>query len=209
MNNKLRLKIGSVFIIIAVIVFFIALIIAQSAWSKPSYSPVSNWISDLGVPIDTYIGDNHVVSPLHAVMNFGFIAHALLVGFGYIILRPYLTQNRFIRILPIFYIIGVLFIGLFPGYDFQFSYLHGVGAIFLLISGHLLSILYGRYHIKLGYQRIGIIHIMLGIIGFIAIPVMFALVNSGWGGLIERIAIYPIFISMLIGSIFNIFTKKV
>lgn len=37
---------------------------------------------------------------------------------------------------------------------------------------------------------------------------MFTLENSGWGGLIESIAIYPIFISMLIGSISNIFTIK-
>lgn len=202
MNNKQRTNLGAIIAIIAVLAFLIPQMIAASAWSDPAYDPILNWISDLGVPIVTKLGTHVIDSPLHMVMNFGFISHAVLAFVSFLLLVPVIPKGRAYKILPIIYSVGVILVGIFPGHEWKFAYLHGLGALMFLLSAHSLSIMYGRTHIKNNSRIIRYMEIILGIIGFVSIPIMFALSTSGYEGLLERMTIYPVFASTIIRSIF-------
>ena len=65
----IRSKLGSIFLIIGAVQFFVIHFIVQSAWTDPQYSWWNNYISDLGAVHQDVIFGNYVNSPLHILMN--------------------------------------------------------------------------------------------------------------------------------------------
>lgn len=49
-----------------------------SAWTSPAYSYATNFVSDLGVPARGTFEGRAIDSPLHAVMNTGFVIQGVL-----------------------------------------------------------------------------------------------------------------------------------
>ncbi len=82
------------------VLFFIDQGIAEAA-SKAPYSPVTNYISDLGVTScgPLHLGSYHTVvcSPLHAFIDWTFVAVGLLQALGAILLFPAWPQEGRVR----------------------------------------------------------------------------------------------------------------
>lgn len=200
-TNTSRTRLGAWLLTISPLIWFIPQLIAEAAWTKPHYNPILNWVSDNGVPVITKFGTHFINSPLHALMNFGFIGHALTFLVAYLLLRPVWLKGRWAQILPWLYAIGVTMVGTFPGYDWTFRPLHPLGATIFLIAGEILAVRFGWQHLRNNRRILGWVAIALGIVSFIAIPTMFGFYTSGFEGLIERFSIYPVLIFDLIQGI--------
>jgi hypothetical membrane protein len=72
-------------------VYLAAEAIAASAWKQPTYSYADNWISDLGSATAGVFRGRELNSPLHAVMNSGFLIQGLLFGLGALLLSRTLS----------------------------------------------------------------------------------------------------------------------
>lgn len=192
---------GAWLLIIAPFIMFIPQLISEVAWNQPRYNPIFNWVSDNGVPVVTKFGTHVINSPLHALMNIGFVGNGILVLAAFILLRDKWLQGISNSILPILYSVGVVLVGTFPGYEWRLSFLHSIGATLFLIAGELLSINFGRYYLNKNNRGLGWALITLGIFSFMAFLVMFGFSSSGFEGLIERLSIYPVLITTLIEGI--------
>lgn len=191
-TNTRRTFWGALLYMISPAVMLIPQLIAELAWTNPRYDPIYNWVSDSGVPIVTKVGDHIINSPLHALMNFGFVGVGVTSFVAFLILRPVWLRGIWGRILPDLYALGIILVGFFPGYDWQFQAFHGIGAMTVLIAGDVLLIRFGLVNLRAGHRTTAIIQFVLAAIGIISIPVMTVLSASSVGGLLERLAIYPV-----------------
>lgn len=197
MSNSKRIKTANILLIVAPLLFFIIEAIAASAWKIPSYSYIGNYISDLGVPVVTVSQGRAVNSPLHLLMNIGFVSYALLTLLAIILLSPVLKGKRKkLGIgLAISHSVGALLVGLFPGYEWAFTFMHVIGAVLVIFGGNFAIMVLGNV-IQSSFQlkRFRIISLALGILGLIgiAIVIYMASKNINYQGLFERVAIYPI-----------------
>ncbi|MDT7579554.1 MAG: hypothetical protein QOK35_818 [Pseudonocardiales bacterium] len=76
-----RIRVGAVLLVLGTVQFFAAHVIAQRAWPVP-YSWTADYISDLGAVTCVRAAADAVCSPLHAVMNTGFVLQGVLLIAG-------------------------------------------------------------------------------------------------------------------------------
>ncbi|MEJ6348945.1 DUF998 domain-containing protein [Holzapfeliella sp. He02] len=207
MSTQTKQRLGSLLSILSVAIILLAQIITEFSWINPRYNPILNWVSDLGVPVVTTYGTHLINSPLYFVMNTGFILGGLIYFVGFLLRKSTVPRTKTYQVAPITYTIGLLLIGIFPGYDWALHMFHPLGALVFLLSGDLLAISFGRIQLK-SNQALGRTSIALGVISLIVIPVMFTFSTSGFEGLIERVAIYPVFIAIVIRHIHELRAKK-
>ncbi|RYX79490.1 DUF998 domain-containing protein [bacterium] len=206
-----RLKIGG-FAGILGIQYFIAEFIAANAWATP-YNWSRNYISDLGVPECLNSGqlDRIVCSPLHDVMNTGFMLQAIIVAVVTICLIHILSKPwRYpIAIIAAVYCIGLLLVGLFPGSvaenlggDSTRMMMHGIGALMAILGGNILVIT-TALSVRTKFPDYAIISLLLGIVGLTASLSFAAQIDLGFGiGTLERVAVDPIVVwTMLTGAV--------
>lgn len=84
-----RSKWGISLLIAAPLIYILGEFISSLAWGNPDYHYLTNWISDLGVPIVT----KTINSPWHNIMNTGFITYGILAFLAF-----YLLQKVFYRL---------------------------------------------------------------------------------------------------------------
>ena len=72
--------------ILGPVIYLAAEAIAAAAWKSPTYSYADNWISDLGSATAGVFQGRELNSPLHVVMNTGFIVQGLLFGIATLLL---------------------------------------------------------------------------------------------------------------------------
>ena len=77
--SKLRPLAGATFIL-GPALYLAAEAITAAAWKTPSYSYADNWISDLRSATAGEFQGRELDSPLHVVMNSGFIIQGILFG---------------------------------------------------------------------------------------------------------------------------------
>lgn len=176
--------------------FFVGQVIAQLAWKgPPSYSLISNAISDLGVTACGNVSiagvSSYYCSPLHNVMNVTFILTGAFMVAGVFLTRRAWPWNRPIAsgfALVALAGLGKALAGLAPA-DVDFT-LHFIGSLGIIL-GDVGMILIGRAlrgkvdWVSKSSQILGYI----GLIGFLSFLVAG---HSGVGGLLERIGSYPI-----------------
>lgn len=68
------------------VVYLTAEAISAAAWKNPTYSYTRDWISDLGSTTRGVFQSRLIDSPLHTVMNTGFILQGILYAAGTIAL---------------------------------------------------------------------------------------------------------------------------
>lgn len=197
--KRSSVNIFAVIFIVAPLMFFVLEFISAMAWQNPTYSYLQNYVSDLGVPVDTVFQGRHILSPLHALMNFNFIAYAILILIAIIGISASLKINRkgLAIGLLIAHSLGFILVGLFPGYDWWGGVYHTIGAIPVIFGGNLGIIVLGTAFGK-AYkeQSFSTASLLLGVIGLVGIFTVLIMASKGLGyqGLFERIAIYPTFI---------------
>ncbi|TDO93561.1 DUF998 domain-containing protein [Enemella evansiae] len=167
--------------------------IAASAF--PGYSYATFYISDLGVP---EIGDfqgRSLDSPLHAVMNAGFLGTGLLFFLGLALLTRTLPRGLAtgaLVVLGAVHTVGISLVGLVPGSMANLANglirFHAIGAIAAIAGGNLAAIVSARPLRRLGRWRfVGPILGGLGLVCGVLLSLHVGFPDGVW----ERGAVYP------------------
>jgi hypothetical membrane protein len=191
----------------AALVFFLSEAIAASSVS-PSYSYMTNYISELGVP---------GLTPLAVVMNVGFWLQGLLFLAGAVqATRESATgSRRLFVILVAINALGDVLVATFPGNS---AAVGNTNAAALHWFGSLLAILGGNAAIIAGSSVVaGLVEIRwyrsvsssLAILGFFSLLFL----GHAWGqlnpGLWERGAVYTIFLWQILSAVLLIARRRV
>ncbi|WP_445444555.1 DUF998 domain-containing protein [Clavibacter sp. km3a] len=171
--------------------------IAASAF--PGYSYSANYISDLGVPDVAEFQGRTIDSPLHAVMNAGFILQGVL----YLVAAAIATRalragpRRAFLALAALHAVGIIVVGLIHGSAASdasgIGWLHVVGAGLAIISGNVASIVAGAGARHLGAPRaFRVASVALGVVGLAALVALQSLGGSDVDGIWERGSVYTV-----------------
>ena len=174
--------------------------IAAAAWTSPSYSYATNWISDLGSATSGVFQGRELNSPLHVVMNTGFIVQGLLFGIATVLLSRTLSgrSRTFTAVTGVVTMIGYILVGTFHG-SLQAQQngtlpLHFTGATLAIVGGNVIALVLGLHWRKAPATRpIGLVSIVLGAFGLVAVVALFVTFGTGLpSGAIERGSVYTI-----------------
>ncbi len=210
--NKNMIKASGLMFIIAPLFFLIVEFVASRFWGNPAYSYISNYISDLGVPVQTMFQGRQINSPLSSVMNFGFVMYANLFVIGNVLIFHALSKNGRIPrlVLNSLYSLGIIFVGIFPGYDWPGLPMHVIGAFLVIVIGNIGIIMTGTLLNKTFKRKnYSIISMLLGILGLLGLVLVTVAASAGMSvqGLCERIAVYPMLVWSLLTGLM-LFTNK-
>lgn len=169
--------------------FFVVEAVAISRFG--GYSRVEQAISDLGTDL----------SPAAGVMNASFIAQAVLVVAGAVLLYPALVGlgGRLALVLLTAAGAGTLLVGLFP--DDTGGGTHTVGAILYLL-GSGLGLIALAYAVRPRSEAVGTVLALLGLVGTIGTVFFGTGVTAllGYGGM-ERVAAYVLPIGLAVAAV--------
>lgn len=185
---------------------------AVAAAAFPGYSYATNYISDLGIPQVETFGGRAIDSPLHAVMNTGFVLHGVFFVAAALLAAPVLgtMHRRALLALAATHGVGIVLVGLVHGgqvnADNGLGAVHGIGATMAIVGGNLTAIVAGlaaRRSDEL--RRLGTVCVTLGVVGLLAALAL--VLDSGSSsidvlpdGVWERLAVYTITVfELLIG----------
>ncbi|MFG6477318.1 DUF998 domain-containing protein [Microbacterium sp. P06] len=190
-------------------VYLAAETIAAAAWRSPTYSYAQNWISDLGSATAGEFQGRELNSPLHAVMNAGFVVQGLLFGLAIVLLSRTLTGRlrHFTAVMGVVTAIGYVLVGTFHG-SLQAQQdgtlgLHFTGAGLAILGGNALALVLGLHWRKVVATRtLGVISIIVGSIGLIATVVLLSTFGADVpSGAIERASVYTIVLWQLVVAV--------
>ncbi|MBI3965303.1 MAG: DUF998 domain-containing protein [Chloroflexi bacterium] len=185
------------------VIYLVAEAATAGAWETPPYSYSFNYISDLGAPVcDTYQG-RAVCSPLHGVMNAGFVVHGALFVLGAILAAASLRwlSSRLYIAFAVVHAVGVSLVGTVPETTpWPAGSLHFLGALLAIVGGNVAVIAGDRAGIRPVTPRwLPAAGVALGILGvasfafLIARPELFPDFLSTVGdGVFERLSVYTI-----------------
>ncbi len=202
--NKLRPLAAAAFLL-GPVIYLAAEAIAAAAWKSPSYSYADNWISDLGSATAGVFQGRQLDSPLHAIMNTGFIVQGILFGIATVLLSRTLNgrPRTFTAVTGTVTMIGYILVGTFHG-SLQAQQngtlpLHFTGATLAILGGNVLALVLGLHWRKTSPTRlIGLVSIVLGTFGLASVTALFLTFNAGLpSGAIERGSVYTIVIWQL------------
>ncbi|MGV8885594.1 MAG: DUF998 domain-containing protein [Microbacteriaceae bacterium] len=185
----------------APLVFLVCEAIAAMAWTAGTYDYGHNFISDLGTTVcgSVYAG-REMCSPLHGVMNFGFIAMGWgVAAFAALMATRLLRVRRVVvTVLGLLVAFGMTLVAVIHGGIESVAngtgYLHMLGAGIAIVVGNALAIVAGLSGPRLGLARwYRPASIACGVVGLIGL----ALLQSGVAfldpAIFERVAVYAIF----------------
>jgi hypothetical membrane protein len=201
--NKLRPLAAATFLL-GPAIYLAAEAITAAAWKSPSYSYADNWISDLGSATSGVFQGRELNSPLHVVMNSGFIVQGLLFGIATVLLsRTISGRSRFTAVTGVVTMIGYILVGTFHG-ALQAQQngtlpLHFTGATLAIFGGNVLALVLGIHWRKTPETRlIGLVSIVVGAFGLVSVIALFLTFDAGLpSGAIERGSVYTIVVWQL------------
>lgn len=213
--SRARIKIGAGLLAVNALLYVVAEAITAAAWQSPAYSYSYNYISDLGVPdLDTFEG-RVIDSPLHWVMNTGFVVHGVLFVLAILLLRDVFVgkaTRRTIVVLAFVHGIGIALVGLFHGsqqaVEDGTSVLHGAGALLAIIGGNAafitagIALIAGRVNVAalVRSRVLGGTFVAFGVLGIAAFGYLLATAGSAYDGIPERIAVYTVMAAEIIAA---------
>ena len=187
---------------------------AVAAAAFPGYSYATNYISDLGIPQVETFGGRAIDSPLHAVMNTGFVLHGVSFVAAALLAAPVLgtTYRRTFLALAVTHGIGIVLVGVVHGgqvnADNGLGAVHGIGAVMAIVGGNLTAIVAGLAARRSAVLRqVGAVCVTLGVVGLLAAVAL--VLDSGSAsvevlpdGAWERLAVYTITVfELLVGVV--------
>ncbi|KZX19973.1 DUF998 domain-containing protein [Rathayibacter tanaceti] len=191
--------------IVSALAYLLAEAVAASAF--PGYSYAQNYISDLGVPEVGVFEGRIIDSPLHAVMNVGFLVQgALYLAAAVATVRAF-GRGRLFLALAVVYAVGIALVGLVHGSSASAESgvggLHVLGAGLAIVSGNAASIVAGvsarRGRPPWASARLGVVLGIVGLLGLLLLQVdsrvagVDLLPDGAW----ERLAVYAVTIWQL------------
>ena len=194
--------------IVSVVEYLVSEAITASAWATPLYSYAANWISDLGVPdVSTFQG-RQINSPLHDLMNIGFVSQGVLFLIAsLLLLRLFPKASRVVYLpLVLIYSVGIALVGIFHGStaateNGTVGY-HFLGAFMAIPGGNAIAIVVGSQWRRLEIPRwLGRLSLTLGVVGMVGVFVLFPTIGLVPSGIVERASVYTIQIWQLLVGI--------
>lgn len=174
-GRRRRTRVGAALWLAGVLVFFAAQAVAGAAWSRPAYSWSWNNVSDLGhVRCELWAEDGHgatyVCSPLHQVMNAGFVVAGLCLVVGTVLLAGLWRATVTGRAACTCFVLagaGLAISGLVPA-DVAKHVHQGLGALALAVFANL-GLLLSRAALRPALPAaLGVVGTLLGLWGFAA-----------------------------------------
>ncbi|WP_216213828.1 DUF998 domain-containing protein [Amycolatopsis aidingensis] len=194
---------------VLIVQFFVLHLLVQAAWRTP-YSWARNDISDLGTTVCGQAPGyrTYVCSPWHSAMNTSFVVLGACVAAGGVLLGLALSRGAAGRLLPwlggallALAGAGTVLVGANPG-NLELT-AHLVGAAAATLCGNAGLLLLGLALRRAG-RRAGTVGVAAALLGFagvlIALAQQLGLFGGldGWGGAVERVAIFPMLIAMIV-----------
>lgn len=188
---------------IASLQFFAVQAVVQLAWPVP-YDPVRDSISDLGRVICTPV----FCSPLHVLMNASFVLLGLCMAGGAVaaeLSSPAVSPlSRVAAALLVVSGLGVIGLGLVP--EDVSDPVHSALAVVAIPTANTGGALTGwALHRLRGMSLTGTIGVVAGVFGWV-LTLAFAASNLGatalvpYAGLLERGAVYPILLALILSG---------
>ena len=200
---------AAILLIAAALEYWAIEAITALAWKTPMYNYAFNFISDLGVPSCSTFQGRVICSPLHNLMNTGFIAQGVLFFIAsLLLLRLFSGPSRYVYlVLALIYSIGFILVGTFHGSTAATEngtiVYHYLGAFMSILGGNIIAIGTGFQWRHLETPRwFGRMSIVLGIIGIVSAVILFPTIGSIPSGIPERISVYTILLwQILLGIV--------
>lgn len=193
--------------VIGPVIFLVCEAISAIAWRAGTYDYGRNFISDLGTTIcGSTSGGRELCSPLHGVMNFGFVAMGLAIGASAILLATRVTRERLgnkrrIALIALGFLnpFGMVLVASFHSQDESVAngtiWLHAVGAVIAITAGNALGLVAGPAAEAFGFPRwYSPVSIVLGVVGLVAMVFIAVEPPPFDPAIYERIAVYVIFV---------------
>lgn len=184
------------------LVYLVFEFIAAMAWTDPPYDWARNFISDLGFADCEVIDGDRICSPLHPLMNAGFMVQGTVFTIGSVLvvglLFPKSATRLLVGSLMVVSGVGTFLVGVVHQslalYDAGLNGLHVFAAFLAIGPGNIGILLLGVLVIpQREWRGYGIAVGAIGAIGIIASVLLLAGEDLGLGiGLIERVAVYPL-----------------
>lgn len=184
------------------VVYIVFEFLAAMAWTAPPYDWARNLISDLGFSDCAVIDGSVICSPLHPLMNAGFMIQGTVFVIGSILVTRLMVPRRGMRIVVLSllvtsgigtFMVGVLHQGL-ALYAAGLNVLHVVAATLAIGAGNIGILLLGVVVLREAEWRgYGIAVVVIAIVGTAAGVLLMARNDLGIGlGFIERVSVYPL-----------------
>jgi hypothetical membrane protein len=176
--------------------------ITAMAWVDPPYDWAANYISDLGFADCAVVEGMRLCSPLHPLMNAGFMVQGTVFTIGSVLVVRLMLPGRWMRVLVGTLLVlsgaGTFLVGVFHQslglYEAGLNGFHVLAALLAIGAGNVGILLLGL--LVLGqreWRGYGIAVAIIGVIGIAAGLLLLARNDLGLGiGAIERIAVYPL-----------------
>ncbi len=199
---------AALILIAAVLEYVVTEAITAAAWKTPVYSYASNWISDLGATDCSTFQGREVCSPLHDVMNSGFIVQGVLFLIASILLLQLFSgASRYVSlVLALIYSIGFILVGSFHRSTAATANgtvtFHYLGAFMAILGGNIAAIVTGFQWHRLEMPRwYGRLSIGLGFLGIACGVVLGTTIGRIPSGIPERASVYTILLWQLLTGI--------
>ena len=196
-RTSARTRLGAVLWLLQPAYLLVELVAA--ALSTAPYSLLHNTISDLGAITCTTIGypsqDVPVCSPAHLTVNASFVLFGLAMAAGAVLLRPRLPQGKLSTAAVVTWMVAGLSSigsGLTPLDQLMEAHIL-VSTPGIVVSG--VAILLTGMALSREWSRRWWPAVLVGAICTAAGLLMFVRLEVQWGGLIERIALWPSFLA--------------
>lgn len=193
---------------LAPLVFLISEAISATAWSAGTYDYGHNFISDLGTTVcgSTFAG-RIMCSPLHGVMNVGFVVMGVGVAVAVALLARRLPGARraLSTVFGCLVAVGMILVATVHGgvesVDNGTIAIHALGAAAAIALGNVLAIIMGTNARRLGfprwYSRAAVALGTIGLVGLILLLSGSAVLDPA---VFERISVYAIFVWLFLTS---------
>ncbi len=209
-----RQKLGGLCFMLGGVVYLLAEKIASLSWNTPFYRYSTNYISDLGVAQCGVMTDGRdLCSPLHVVMNSGFIIEGVLFLIACWCLKPLFTgfAGKLFLTFGLLHGVGGVLIAVFhsepQGAMLGNMSVHQFGAVLAIIGGNLtlLSAGWSRWHSPQWriYSRLSWV---LGVIGLLNVMILTTGVLPT--GLAERGSVYSITFWQIFTGVYLLVRQK-
>ena len=200
-NPAVRSRCAGALLLLAGVQYVVLEYIAAHAWHSPTHSYAVNFVSDLGNPVAGDVFDGRLVnSPLHLVMDAGFIAQgALFIAAGLQLVVMVTPLRPSLLWLAFAHGVGVILVGFFPESSAALHdgviVVHSIGAAGAIIAGNVIAIVIGARGDRLGAPRwlraASAAFGLLGLAAFVLLQADRPLYHAD-GGVPERASVYTI-----------------
>ena len=176
--------------------------IAAMAWIDPPYDWARNYISDLGFSDCATVDGSRICSPLHPLMNAGFMVQGTVFTVGSVLVTRIVFPagaQRYTVVIPMVASgVGTFAVGVFHQSlalsAAGLNWLHVLSALIAIGAGNIGLVLFGALASRFDQWRgYGIAVLVIGVVGTASAVLLLFRVDLGLGlGLIERVAVYPL-----------------